>query len=148
MTPLNLAVLNAARDWIGTPYLYGGALRGVGCDCVGLARGVWAQATGLAMPSTGPIAPDWHLEQGSGAILRAARPFTAKIPQDQVQPGDFALFRLAPHSGPQHLGVISSVTGGRFDRLIHCIERQGVVETAIAPGWHRNLVCLLRARPV
>ena len=35
------AIVAAARAWIGTPYRHQAALRGVGCDCLGLLRGVW-----------------------------------------------------------------------------------------------------------
>ena len=27
--------------WIGTPYRHQASLKGVGCDCLGLVRGVW-----------------------------------------------------------------------------------------------------------
>ncbi|MEM1422329.1 MAG: peptidase P60, partial [Pseudomonadota bacterium] len=30
-----------ASRWIGTPYRHQASLRGVGCDCLGLLRGVW-----------------------------------------------------------------------------------------------------------
>lgn len=144
--PLNDRILAAARDWIGTPHVFGASLRGVGCDCVGLARGVWAEATGLPLPSTGPIAPDWHLEKGAGAILRAARPFTDAVQRDDMRPGDFALFRTGAHRGPQHLGVLSETIGAL--RMIHCVDRMGVVETGCGPSFAANLVCILRARAV
>ena len=34
-------VLEEACSWIGTPYRYGASAKGVGCDCLGLVRGVW-----------------------------------------------------------------------------------------------------------
>jgi hypothetical protein len=36
-------VIAAARGWLGTPYHDQASLKGVGCDCLGLARGVLAQ---------------------------------------------------------------------------------------------------------
>ena len=48
--PLALAdparVIAIARSWLGTPYHDQASLRGVGCDCLGLARGVWREAVG------------------------------------------------------------------------------------------------------
>ena len=35
-------VVAAARGWRGTPYHDQASLRGVGCDCLGLARGAIA----------------------------------------------------------------------------------------------------------
>lgn len=34
-----------ARSWIGTPYAHGAALKGTGCDCLGLVRGIWRGST-------------------------------------------------------------------------------------------------------
>ena len=34
-------VMRSARSWLGTPYRHQGARKGVGCDCLGLVRGVW-----------------------------------------------------------------------------------------------------------
>lgn len=39
-------VIAAARCWLGTPYHDQASLCGVGCDCLGLARGVWRDAVG------------------------------------------------------------------------------------------------------
>ena len=37
----NERVLAEARSWLGTPYRHQGGRKGVGCDCLGLVRGVW-----------------------------------------------------------------------------------------------------------
>jgi NlpC/P60 family putative phage cell wall peptidase len=34
-------VLALAGGWIGTPYRHQASLKGVGCDCLGLIRGIW-----------------------------------------------------------------------------------------------------------
>ena len=34
------AVINEARQWLGTPYHHQASLKGVGCDCIGLIKGV------------------------------------------------------------------------------------------------------------
>ena len=42
MTPADPErVIGAARHWLGTPYHDQASLHGVGCDCLGLVRGVW-----------------------------------------------------------------------------------------------------------
>jgi len=47
-------VIGAARSWLDTPYHDQASLRGVGCDCLGLARGVWREVVG---PEPFPIPP-------------------------------------------------------------------------------------------
>ena len=47
MTPANPdLVIAAARSWLGTPYHDQASLKRVGCDCLGLARGVWREVGG------------------------------------------------------------------------------------------------------
>src|SRR3989338_4143365 len=46
-TPLTRqAIVAAARSWIGTPYRHQASLKGAGCDCLGLVRGVWRELYG------------------------------------------------------------------------------------------------------
>ena len=48
-----------ARGWLGTPYQHQASLKGVGCDCLGLVRGLWRETFG-AEPEVPPAyAPDW-----------------------------------------------------------------------------------------
>ena len=35
------AIVAEARAWIGTRYRHQASVKGVGCDCLGLVRGVW-----------------------------------------------------------------------------------------------------------
>ena len=81
-------IIAAARGWLGTPYHHQASLRGVGCDCLGLVRGVWRELYGGEPEQTPPYSPFWA-QQGSGETLalaaqrhlvplacRAARPAT------------------------------------------------------------------------
>ena len=43
---LRAQIVAQARQWIGTPYLHQASLRGCGCDCLGLVRGVWRTVYG------------------------------------------------------------------------------------------------------
>ena len=151
MNDLNTEIVRIARTWIGTPSVHGASCKGVGADCVGLARGVWAEATGRALPKTGPIAPDWHLEKGSGAILRAATEYADSVvePEDALI-GDFVLFRVNRNAGPQHLAIISEIYVATrwIKQIIHCDSRYGVVETSVSPTMQSGIVAILRARPV
>ena len=66
-------IVTAARAWIGTPYRHQGSLNGVGCDCLGLVRGVWRDLYG-AEPETAPAySPDWAETSGAEALADAGR---------------------------------------------------------------------------
>ena len=39
-------IVAAARGWAGTPYHHQASVKGVGCDCLGLIRGLWRELVG------------------------------------------------------------------------------------------------------
>ena len=41
-----------ARDWLGTPYHDQASVKGIGCDCLGLARGIWREVVGPKVTTT------------------------------------------------------------------------------------------------
>ena len=64
-------VIAAARGWLGTPYHDQASVKGVGCDCLGLVRGIWREVVGdepLPMP---PYSRDWG-ETGTRELLAEA----------------------------------------------------------------------------
>lgn len=54
---LDRAVVAEAMDWIGTPYRHQASRKGVGCDCLGLVRGVWRALYGREPEAPGPYRP-------------------------------------------------------------------------------------------
>lgn len=59
MTHTRSAIVTEARTWIGTPYQHQASLKGVGCDCLGLVRGVWRELIGEEPERASPYAPGW-----------------------------------------------------------------------------------------
>jgi len=53
-------IVEAARAWLGTPYHHQASLRGVGCDCLGLVRGVWRDVLGEEPEALPPYSPHWE----------------------------------------------------------------------------------------
>ncbi len=70
-------VVALARRWIGTPYRHQASLKGVGCDCLGLVRGVFAEITGKAAEAPPPYQPDWAERCGVDRLMEAARAIAA-----------------------------------------------------------------------
>lgn len=112
--------LLAARAWIGTPYFIGQARRGIGCDCVGLIRGVWADLTGLPAPEAPPYRADWHNAPGR-PLVAAARAYLDPLPPSGAEPGDVVVLRMAG-THEAHCGILEH--GGQ---IIHAVEGVGVV---------------------
>ena len=127
-------VIAAARRWLGTPYHDQASLRGVGCDCLGLARGVWREVFG---PEPFPIPPysrDWG-ETGSREILaEGARRMMIEVPVIDVPPGALVLFRMMPRAIAKHVGILTGP-----DSFIHAYERLGVIEQPLSPAWQRRI---------
>src|SRR4051812_1881115 len=72
-SPLTRAAIVAeARAWIGTRYRHQASLKGVGCDCLGLVRGVWRACIGEEPERPPPYAPDWAEAKGEDTLADAA----------------------------------------------------------------------------
>lgn len=130
------AVLAIARAWLGTPYLHQSSVQGVGCDCLGLARGIWRAQHGQEPWEVPPYSRDWG-EAGQREVLaEAARAVLIEIPRDQAGPGALILFRMARGAPAKHCGLL----GDSVIRptLIHAYDRSGVIEEAFTPVWARR----------
>lgn len=128
-------VLNAARDWIGTPYRHQASLKGVGTDCLGLVRGVWREVLGSEPETPPPYTPDWAEALGQDTLLEAARRHLCELPVGSAQPGDILLFRMGLGCPAKHAAIIS-----RQDHIIHAYWGRAVCETALVPWWRRRIV--------
>lgn len=129
-----------ALSWVGTPYRHQGDRKGLGCDCIGLVRGVWQALYGFAAAHPGPYQPDWA-EGGCGyedALLEGVRRHCREKPLIAAQPGDLVLFRWRPHLPARHAGIL--VRDGGF---VHAYEGAGaVVRSALVPQWRRRIAAV------
>lgn len=129
-----------ARSWIGTPYRHQGAAKGVGCDCLGLVRGIWRELYGHEPETPPPYAMDWAERGGKERLYRAAcRYFGPPVAKAVLGPGDLLLFRWQEGAAAKHLGILSAA-----DRFIHAYEAGGVVESALVPSWRRRVAWVFR----
>lgn len=131
-------IVAAARGWIGTPYVHQAARRGVGCDCLGLLRGVLAEVRGTAPEPVPPYTPDWSEPQGDELLWRAASERFGRKPKTQAEAGDFLLFRMRSGAVAKHIGIQAET--GPTPTFIHAFAGHGVVENALTLPWQRRLV--------
>jgi len=135
-----LRAVAIARTWIGTPYRHQGSRKGVGCDCLGLVRGVWRELYGEEPERPPAYQPDWAERAGEDRLLEAARRyFGAPVALSGLRAGDVILFRWRADCAAKHAGLVSGP-----DRFIHAYEQAAVIESALVPSWRRRIAAAFR----
>ena len=135
--------LDTARAFLGTPYRHQGSRAGVGCDCLGLVRGVWRALFGAEPEAPGAYTADWA-EAGSGErLLEAAARHLREIPVGSAEPGDVVLFRWRTGAPMKHCGILDEPAAGG-PRLIHAYEGAAVVSSPLRPGWAARIGAAFR----
>ncbi|MFD2250648.1 NlpC/P60 family putative phage cell wall peptidase [Pseudochelatococcus lubricantis] len=132
------AIVAQARSWIGTPYLHQAALKGVGCDCLGLVRGVWTALYGRAPETPPPYSADWAEAGGVETLRDAALRHLRPVSPDAIRAGDVLLFRWRAHVPAKHL-AIASEAGPDGARMVHAHDGAAVCEVALSGWWRRHL---------
>ncbi len=124
------AILVEAREWIGTPYQHQASVKGAGCDCLGLVRGVWRALYGGEPAAAPAYTPDWAERAGEETLLAAAQRHLLQLPIAQASPGDVLLFRIDAQSPAKHAAILDEE-----GRLIHAYWGRAVVRSRFAPWW-------------
>lgn len=132
------------HSWIGTPYRHQASLKGVGCDCLGLLRGVWRAVLGSEPEAPPPYGPGWaEATTGEDPLVAAARrhllPVIGPLPDYRPQAGDILLFAFRAHLPAKHCAI---ATGP--DAMVHAHDGAVVSEVAITGWWRRHLVHAFR----
>jgi NlpC/P60 family putative phage cell wall peptidase len=137
LTPQQIAA--EARSWIATPYQHQASLKDIGCDCLGLVRGVW-RALYAGEPEPVPAyAPDWAEAGGREALVEAARRHLVEIAPEQFATGDVLLFRWRAGFPAKHAAIVTAPA-----LMVHAHDGAAVAEVAIAPWWRRRLAYAFR----
>lgn len=133
-TRTGAAVLAEVETWLGTPYRHQGSRKAVGCDCLGLVRGIWRALYGTEPEPVTPYTPDWA-ETGTGdRLFDAATRHCRQVKLEAARPGDLLLFRWRPHHAAKHLGIL--LAGERF---VHAYEGHAVMVSPLIPQWRRRI---------
>ncbi len=135
MRPASRArIVAEARAWIGTPYLHQASLRGAGCDCLGLVRGVWRAFADTEPEPLPPYAPDWAEAAGRDTLTAAARRHLNPVAIDAAREGDVLLFRWRAHLPAKHCAILTGA-----GHMVHAHDGACVAEVPLAPWWRRHV---------
>jgi NlpC/P60 family putative phage cell wall peptidase len=132
-------IITAACGWVGTPYRHQASLKGVGCDCLGLIRGVWRDIFGEEPEAAPPYSPDWAEAGGDETLAQAARRHMQEIAIADAAAGDVLLFRWRNHLPAKHVGLLMSKT-----RMVHAQEGAAVAEISLSNWWQRRIAFAFR----
>lgn len=128
------AIIAAARDWLGTPYHHQASLHGVGCDCLGLLRGVWRTLYGPEPEALPAYSRSWAESLGSEMLADAAGRHLRPAAPGEERPGDVLLFRWRSHQPARHCAIMSGEM-----LIIHAHDGAAVTEVALTDWWRRRL---------
>ncbi|HVP86046.1 MAG TPA: NlpC/P60 family protein [Rhizomicrobium sp.] len=135
-------IVQTARGWLGTPYVHQASVKGAGCDCLGLLRGVWRELNGEEPETAPPYSPDWAEARGEETLYLALSRHLREIDTANLAPGDIALFRMNPRGPAKHCGIVAEKEGRRT--LIHARQNKRVSEEPFAPFWKKKLAYAFR----
>lgn len=116
------AVINTAKSYIGTPYLWGGNSKS-GMDCSGLIH-VSYKAAGYNTPRTAKEQSKFGKNRG----------------WDGIKPGDIVFFKFKEkRSKWWHSGMITEVKGDQI-KFIHASTSRGVTESNLMSDYYKKNV--------
>lgn len=136
-------VVAEARTWIGTRFHHQAALKGVGCDCVGLVMGVGI-ALGLlpadftARPEFAPFLGYSRVPSGDAMLASAFSTFAHQIRDADAGPGDVVMFRF--QGDPSHVAILGDYPGGGLSLVHAYAPRRRVIETRLDDAWAARIV--------
>ena len=130
-------LVDAARQWIGTPYVHQSACKGAGCDCLGLLLGLWREFNGSLPAPVPAYTMDWSEAAGEERLLTAARAHMNEKPLDAAAEGDVLIFRMRERAVAKHVGFQTQT--GHAPHFLHAYSRRGVVEGALTAPWARRI---------
>ena len=134
---MTVAVVDAARGWIGTPYVHQASAKQAGCDCLGLLRGVWRELKGAEPEVVPAYSMDWGEPRGEEVLLAAAFRHLRVKPLTEEAVGDVILFRMRAAAVAKHVGIVSAI--GQDPKFIHSYQGHGVVESPLSLPWRRRI---------
>lgn len=126
-------VVSEARKWLGTPYHHQAAVRGVGADCLGLLRGVYAALCGEQTETPPPYAASWGEADGQELLLNAAHKYLNIVAYPKWKAGDVLVFRVRNARSAKHCAIALDDVN-----MIHAVSQRGVLITSVG-DWEDRI---------
>ena len=133
---LRQQIIEEARSWVVSRFHHQGRCKKTnthkgGVDCIGLIVGV-AQALGFEVQDE----IDYSRQPQGSRLSDAIHLYLHSIALSEVRAGDVLLFTF--EKNPQHIGIVSELSGGELG-LIHAYrEARGVVEHRLDDHWWKK----------
>ena len=129
-----------ARTWLGTPFHHQASVKGAGCDCIGLIKGV---GTALTLVDYDPSSPEaqafanYSMLPNSRRMREGLTTWLVETPVPEATLAD--IYFMAWGREPQHVALITD------KGIIHSYSGVGkVVEHALDEDWRRRIVAAYR----
>jgi NlpC/P60 family putative phage cell wall peptidase len=136
-------IVAITRSWIGTPYHHQESLKGIGCDCLGLLRGVWREFYGSENPEQMPnYSPSWGDHRTDDPLMMIAKKYFVEH-RGEPREGDLLLFRMRRGMAVKHCSIVSDPM-----HMVHAYSLHQVREDEITEWWKKKLVGKFRFKGV
>lgn len=132
-------ILKAAESWIGTPYQHQASVKGVGCDCLGLIRGVWRDVYGEEPEAVPAYSSGWAEAFNEETLAQAAARHLQPIALGDYAPGDVLLFRWREGLAAKHAGIAAEA-----GFMIHAQDGARVCAVDLTRFWLSRLAYAFR----
>lgn len=138
MREIDHKIIEEAQSWINTPYRHQGAQKHIGCDCLGLVRGLWGNVYEAEPEVPKPYSRDWAEQTFDEPMLAAARKYCGEeLSIENMHVGCLLLFRWQAGSAIKHAGILSQP-----HKFIHAYERISVTDSSLVPSWRRRIAAV------
>lgn len=133
-------IVEIAREWIGTPYRHQMSRMGVGCDCLGLLRGVYRMVYVSGDPEEVPnYSASWGDHRMDDPLLEIGDRYFHRLPPKTRQVGDVIMFRMKRDMAVKHCGIAS-----HENHMVHAYSGHAVQEDALTDWWQKKIVATFR----
>ena len=125
-------IIAEAASWLGTPYHHRASLKGVGCDCLGLVRGIYRALYGPE-PREVPAYPQYNDGSESERLIAGLEEHLL-LTLPPGKPGDVLVFRLRAGFPARHCAVLVEPKC-----FIHAVSGRSVSLVALFEWWVKRI---------
>jgi NlpC/P60 family putative phage cell wall peptidase len=130
-------IVAVARTWVGTRYQHQASLRHVGCDCLGLLRGIWREVIGPEPEQIPTYPAGWMSVATTEILIEALGRHFQRGSTDFFLAGDVLIFRFRRHLPASHIAIATDQTS-----IIHAHVDATVAEVPFENRWRRRLAAV------